>query len=119
MRVNVKQPVLDYEGKPLTTNKTNPDGSVVMGQNNRPVQIPETLRTYLVTALNNKANSETEPLGAEEAAKRYQRSTKLYAKNEVDLTHAECTLLQERINAVYESPLIQGRVADGFRDAPS
>jgi hypothetical protein len=29
MRLNVKQHVLDYEGKPLLTNKTNSDGSPV------------------------------------------------------------------------------------------
>src|SRR6478752_6987366 len=49
---------------------------------------------------------------AEQAAKRYQLSTKLYAENDVELTHAECTLLQERIAAIYDSPLIQGRIAD-------
>jgi hypothetical protein len=30
MRLNVKQHVLDYEGKPLMANKTNPDGSPVL-----------------------------------------------------------------------------------------
>jgi hypothetical protein len=99
MRLNVKQHVLNYEGKPIMAPKTNPDGSPVLDNNHRQVQEPETLRGYLVLALNNKARTETEPLGAEEAAKRYQLSTKLYAKSEVDLTHAECTLLLERIAA--------------------
>ena len=49
---------------------------------------------------------------AEQAAKRYQLSTKLYAENDVELTHAECTLLQERIAAIYDSPLIVGCVGD-------
>ncbi len=92
--------------------KTNPDGSPVLDENHRQVQEPETLRGYLVFALNNKARIETEPLGAEEAAKRYQLSTKLYAKSEVDLTHAECALLLERIAAIYDSPLIVGRIGD-------
>jgi hypothetical protein len=74
MRINVKQPVLDYEGNPLLANKTNPDGSAVIGEDGRPVREPETLRSYLVTALNNKAASEHEPVPAEEAAKRYQLS---------------------------------------------
>jgi hypothetical protein len=90
MRLNVKQHVLDYEGKPLLTDKTNSDGSPMLDENHRPVKEPETLRSYLVLALNNKSRAETEPLGAEEAAKRYQLSTKLYAKSEVDLTHSEC-----------------------------
>jgi hypothetical protein len=65
-----------------------------------------------VTALNNKARTETEPIGAEENAKRYQLTIKLSAKNEVDLTIAECALLQGRIAAIYDSPLIVGRVTD-------
>lgn len=112
MRIKVTQPVLDYEGNPLLANKTNPDGSPVLGDDHRPVQEPETLRSYLVLALNNKARTETEPIGAEEAAKRYQLTTKLYAKNEVDLTLDECVLLKARVAAVYDSPLIVGRIGD-------
>jgi hypothetical protein len=113
MRLNVKQHVLDYEGNPLMVNKTNSDGSPVLDENHRPVQEPETLRSYLVLALNNKARTETEPLGAEEAAKRYQLSTKLFAKNEVDLTHGECTLLEGRITVLYaDVPLVVGRICD-------
>jgi hypothetical protein len=113
MRLSVKQHVLDYDGKPLLTNKTNPDGSVLLGEDKRPIQEPETLRSYLVTALNNKARTETEPTGAEESAKRYQLSTKLYAKNDVDLTLVERTLLLERIGALYgDVPLVYGRICD-------
>jgi hypothetical protein len=113
MRINVKQPVLDYEGKPLLTRKTGPDGSPVLDEKNLPILEPETLRSYLYTALNNKANSETEPTGVEESAKRYQLSTKLFAKNEVDLTLNERTLLLERIGALYgDVPLVYGRICD-------
>jgi len=112
MRINMKQPVLDYEGNPLLTNKTNPDGSVVMGDDNRPVQEPETPRSYLVLSLNNEARTETEPIGAEENAKRYQLTNKLYAKNEVDLTLDESVLLKARVAAIYDSPLIVGRIGD-------
>jgi len=31
MRLNVKQPVLDYEGNPLLANKTKPEGSRRLG----------------------------------------------------------------------------------------
>ena len=81
-------------------------------EDHRPVQEPETLRSYLVLSLNNKSRTETEAVGAEELAKRYQLSTKLYAKNEVDLTAKEISLLQDRVAALYDSPLIVGRVGD-------
>jgi hypothetical protein len=66
-----------------------------------------------VTALNNKSRTETEAVGAEESAKRYQLSTKLFAKNQVDLTLTERTLLVERIGALYgDVPLVYGRICD-------
>jgi hypothetical protein len=55
MRLSVKQHVLDYEGKPAGDKQTNPDGSVVLREDNRPVQEPELLRNYLAVALNNAA----------------------------------------------------------------
>ena len=71
------------------------------------------MRSYLVVSLNNKARTETEPTGAEELAKRYQLSTKLYAKNEVELSSKEVVLLQDRIAAIYgDSPLIHARIGD-------
>ena len=74
MKLNLTQPVLNYEGQPLMVNKTNPDGSVVIGNDGRPVQEPETLRSYLVMLLNSKTKDET--IGAEESAKRYQLTNK-------------------------------------------
>jgi hypothetical protein len=44
------------------TNKTNPGGSVVLGEDSRPVQEPELLRNYLAVALNNAAQGENEVL---------------------------------------------------------
>lgn len=83
-----------------------------MDKNGRPEQVPDTLRSNLVVTLN-KARTETEPTGAEELAKRYQLSTKLYAKNEVELSSKEVVLLQDRIAAIYgDSPLIVGLIGD-------
>jgi hypothetical protein len=66
-----------------------------------------------VTALNSKARTESEPTGVEESAKRYQLSTKLFAKNEVDLTLNERSLLIARIGVVYgDVPLVYGRICD-------
>lgn len=113
MRIKVTQPVLDYEGSPILIDKTKSDGSIVLDENSRPVKVPETARQYMVTALNNKARHENEPIGAEEGAKRYQLSTKLYAKNEVDLTLDELSLIKARVVALYgDMPLIVGRITD-------
>lgn len=30
MRINMKQPVLDYEGSPIVIDKTNPDGYIAL-----------------------------------------------------------------------------------------
>ena len=43
MRINVKQPMLDYEGNPLLANRTNADGTPVLDEKNQPVQGPEEL----------------------------------------------------------------------------
>jgi hypothetical protein len=110
MRLNVKQYVLDYEGKPLMTNKTNPDGSVVLGEDSRPIQEPELLRNYLAVALNNAAQGE-EVFTPEQKAKIYELTTKLYKKKEVDLTLDDRAFLKERVGKVY-GPLIYGRICD-------
>src|SRR4029453_19240298 len=105
MRLNVKQHVLDYEGKPLMTNKTNPDGSGVLGEDNRPIQEPELLRNYLAVALNNAAQGENEAFTPEQKAKIYELTTKLYNNKEVDLTLDDRWFLKERVGKVY-GPLI-------------
>jgi hypothetical protein len=111
MRLNVKQPVLDYEGKPLLTNKTNPDGTPVLGEDHRPIQEPEMLRNYLALALNNTAQGENEVFTPEQKAKIYGLTTKLYSKKEVDLTLDDRAFLKERVGKVY-GPLIYGRICE-------
>jgi hypothetical protein len=110
MRLNVKQYVLDYEGKPLLTNKTNPDGSVVLSEDHKPVQEPELLRNYLAVALNNAAQGE-EVFTPEQKAKIYELTTKLYKKKDVDLTLDDRAFLKERIGKMF-GPLIYGRICD-------
>jgi hypothetical protein len=110
MRLNVKQHVLDYEGKPLMTNITNSDGSVVLDDDNRPIQEPELLRNYLAVALNNAAQGE-ETFTPEQKAKIYELTTKLYKKKEIDLTLDDRAFLKERVGKVY-GPLIYGRICE-------
>jgi hypothetical protein len=61
---------------------------------------------------NNKAQTETEPIGAEEAAKSLPALNQAARGKRRRRTHAEGTLLQQRIVAIYDSPLIVGRVGD-------
>ena len=73
MRLNVKQSVRDCEGRPLMVNQTNAHRSPVIGQDHRPVQVPESLRsTTFVLTLNNKAQTEPIRGRSRRAAKRYR-----------------------------------------------
>lgn len=107
MRINVKQHILDYEGKPLLADRTNSNG------NSQVVKEPETARQYMVAALNNRGQRESDPMGAEESARRYQLSTKLYANNQVDLTLDEASLIKTCVPAFWgDRPLTFGRISD-------
>jgi hypothetical protein len=111
MRINVKQRILDYEGNPILVNKTNPDGTPVLGEDHRPIQEPEMLRNYLALALNNTAQGENEVFTPEQKAKIYALTTKLYSKKEVDLTLDDRAFIKDRVGKLY-GPLIYGRICD-------
>ncbi len=59
-----------------------------------------------------QGQTETEPIGAEEAAKSLPALNQAARGKRRRRTHAEGTLLQQRIVAIYDSPLIVGRVGD-------
>jgi hypothetical protein len=113
MRLNIKRPVLNYEGKPLLVNKTIPDGSPVLGEDHRPIQEPDQVRSYIALALNNTAQDEKEVFTPEQKTKIYELTTKLYPKkgSTGDLTHNDCAFIEERVGKVY-GPLIYGRICD-------
>jgi hypothetical protein len=81
----------------------------VLGEDNRPIQEPELLRSYLAVALNNAAQGE-ETFTPEQKGKIYELTTKLYKKKEVDLTLDDRSFLKERVGKVY-GPLICGRIS--------
>lgn len=107
MRVNIVQPILDYENKPLMTNKLNKKGKPVLDSQNQPEMVPETARNYITTALNNAAANEV--FTADQKNQIFQLSNKLYAGKEVDLTPTERNLIKERVEKHY-SPLICERI---------
>lgn len=72
--------------------------------------IEETVRTYLFTALNNTTQNEV--MTNEEKAQIYQLTKKLFARNEVDLTPNDRELIKRRVEKIYNSPMICGRLID-------
>lgn len=96
MRIKVTQSIVDYEAKPLLVNKPSSDGSPVLDENGRPPESPNTPELPH-HGPDNKARTETEPVGAEEVAKRYRLPTKLDGSNEPDLRVSERALLLERV----------------------
>jgi hypothetical protein len=113
MRLNIKQSVLDYEGKPILVHKTNPDGSPVIDDDHPRVQEPEPelLRNYLAWALNNPAQGENEVFTPEWKPKIYELTIKLdpMKGSEVDLTLEDRAFLKERVGKVYGPPIF-GRI---------
>jgi hypothetical protein len=110
MRINVTQGIKDYEGNFIKTTKLE-NGQPVMDSDNRPVQINETLRSYLIQALNSQVQGET--MAAEDKNQIYQLSVKMYTSKEVSFTHHEIAFMEERVGKVY-GPLIYGRICDIF-----
>jgi hypothetical protein len=109
MRINVKQQILDYEGKPLMANKVNIDGSPVLDDDGRTVKEPEKLRDYLVAALNNTIQGEV--LTPEQKMLSYRLTTRLYKTKEVNLTSEDIVLIKDRVGKIF-GPLVLGRVSD-------
>ena len=119
MRVNIKTILKDYEGRNIINADVKEDGSIQ--------QIPLTLLNALISAINNPAqlkdaegNGRTNPLGqpiteiftAEQKARSYQLSTKMYSteNGEVDFTPEEITYIKERVSKVWNSPVIEGKI---------
>ena len=100
MRILVTESLKNYKG--ISVKQTN-----LLGEE---LKDDLTYRDVFATALNGYARDE-QPV-AEVKAKAFQLSTKLYEKKEVDLTLDERALIKERVNKIYASPLICGRVAE-------
>jgi hypothetical protein len=84
----------------------------VMGSDNKPKQETMDLKEALGIAVTNVANGEILP--AEMKAKLFGIGVKVYSSKEVDLTESEKALLLERIDKLYPSPTIYGRIQELF-----
>lgn len=93
MKINLSETIKSYDGKDL------------IGEGKTPI----ILRDLIVTALNNVTREEI--LIAEQKAKIYQLSVKLYSNKEVDLTLDDRSFIKERAGKVL-LPLAYGRICE-------
>lgn len=94
MRIKLKQPVLNYENKPLTAQNSS-----------------ETMNFFdvFINALNGQLPNDI--LTAEVKNRIYQISKKIYKSDEPNFTTEELSLIKERVGKIY-APMIYGRVCD-------
>ena len=97
MVIDITQPVLDYEGKPVK--ETNAEDSPIL-----------TWRSAFYMALNNFSREE-QPTG-DIKTRCYQITQKLFASKEVDLTVDQRSLILERVRKIFNSPLVCGRAEE-------
>lgn len=93
MKINLLDVPKDYEGKDIVDSKKK----------------TLTYRDIFSTALNSQLANEI--MGAEEKAKIFQLSLKLYKDNEVDLTLDEKVLIKTRASKIW-NPLVYGRICE-------
>lgn len=94
MRIKVTDILKDYAGNDLS-------------QEEKPLDY----RTVFVVAMNNAAPGEI--FTAEDKAKIYGLSVKLYASDEVDLTIDDMAFIKKRVSVIW-SPLVYGKVNELF-----
>ncbi len=94
MKVDVSGVIKNYEGKPLKESGN-----------------PLTWRTVFSAALN--ATAEREVRTAEDKAKSFQISNKLFKDKEVKLTVDDMAFIKERVGKFF-SPLVYGRTCELF-----
>lgn len=107
MKLDLSTKVVDYEGKVITQ-----PAPPKPGQPPTPGAAEEELnfRTVINAAVNNETPGQP-PLPAEQKAKVYQISTKIWRKWKVDLTHDDCAFIKERAGITLNA-LLYGRLDD-------
>jgi len=100
MKINIKETIKDYEGKPVKEGEKGKEEEV-------------TWRSIAYLALNNVIKDEL--LTAEDRGKCYQITSKLYANREPDLTISEIAFILARIQKFFvNNPLVCGRAEEFF-----
>lgn len=95
MKVNLKNQILDFEGRP------------VLGQNQKPFTFGSLIRTVLTNP--------KEKESADDKLKRFQLGLRCVA-DEVDLTLDERAMIKKLVSEFDYSPLVYGRIHEAFED---
>lgn len=98
MKINVLTEIKDYDGS-LIPNPTKEDKDAKL-----------TWREVISQALNTPSREEI--LTGEQKAKMFQISNKIWSSKEPELTTTEVAFVIERVNKIYNNPLICGRVEE-------
>ena len=96
MRVKLNKPILEYDGSKIYTDP--PINTKIFD-----------VRQAIINAIN--FNGQDKPLIAEEKAKIYDISTRIYEKNEMDLSVDDLAFIKDK--ALYAHlPVVYGRLCD-------
>jgi hypothetical protein len=89
----------------------NIDGSLIINENNEPMNLSHVLITALTTAIKSDADEK-----GEDKLKRWKLGQDIYSNRdgELDITREDSILLEHRVNAVFPHPAIYGNVREIF-----
>jgi hypothetical protein len=111
-KVNINQPVLNYEGKPFKKQKTDLAGDVVRDAEGKPEFEDELVRDFLVGGANSQtAEEQQKPRTHEQSMKIYRLTKRLYGKTHVELLSDERTFLRDQVAKFYP-PAVVGFISD-------
>lgn len=106
MQIDVRKTIKDYDGEDVMD-------TIMNKKTQKSEQVSLTVRSVLSNSLNNYVPNELQP--AEEKARIYQLSQKLYATNEPNFTVDEMAFIKEKVAKAY-NPLVYGRIGDLFEN---
>lgn len=105
MKLNLDQPILDFDGKEMPQRKDSKD--------------PMTLKYVFFTALsepsletNVRGEQIPENLNVDQKMKMYKLCSEVVKGGEIDFVVDDLTLMKERVGKIFISPLIYGRVCE-------
>ena len=126
MKIKITDPILDYENNPFVEKVTVLKSSIIdvlkrdgskedlLLQLGKIFQEPLTYRDVFNTALNSLAKDEI--MTAQDKSKSYEITLKCFKTNEPDFTTSQVAFIINRVEKIYNLPLIIGRVKEALRE---